>query len=168
MTPDEELIREARLKMMITRLKTVGCSALTSYSAAVQLADDIADALEAQLTAHPARGGGEKLLDECERALQLILPLAKGYAHRNRVGANAEYIAMVERLLERLASPSREDGAGGDEYPKFLPPDAATLEWARKAFADHDAAQSSSPTAPADEREAVARIIDPDAYGGPA
>lgn len=34
-------------------------------------------------------------------ALQLILPLAKGYASANRVGSNAEYIAEAEQALSQ-------------------------------------------------------------------
>lgn len=32
--------------------------------------------------------------------INLILPLAKGYAHKHRVGSNARYISCVEDYLE--------------------------------------------------------------------
>jgi len=41
------------------------------------------------------------LLGECLGALELILPLAKGYAADNRVGSNAEYISVAEDLLAK-------------------------------------------------------------------
>lgn len=41
----------------------------------------------------------ERQRDELLAALQLILPMAKGYAVSNPVGSNAKYIADVESLL---------------------------------------------------------------------
>lgn len=37
--------------------------------------------------------------DEALKALGLILPLAKGYVHRNNVGSNAAYIEFAEQVL---------------------------------------------------------------------
>ena len=36
---------------------------------------------------------------EAVRCLQLVLPLAKGYAAANRVGSNAEYVADADAAL---------------------------------------------------------------------
>lgn len=36
--------------------------------------------------------------DDLREALVLILPLAKGYAHAHKVGSNAKYVALAERV----------------------------------------------------------------------
>lgn len=40
-----------------------------------------------------------EIIEKLERALDLILPLAKGYSARHLVGANQEYINYVEKVL---------------------------------------------------------------------
>jgi hypothetical protein len=46
--------------------------------------------------------------------LRLVLPLAKGYAHHNPVGSNAEYISIAEEALS-TPSPTQDYKEHGEE-----------------------------------------------------
>ena len=48
-------------------------------------------------------------LDAAERALELILPLAKGYAAAHQVGSNAAYVAEAEAALAALRAPEPKE-----------------------------------------------------------
>ncbi len=60
---------------------------------------DVTHALSA---AKAEKARAEAAEDECERllhALALVLPMAKGYAAKNKVGSNQEYITNAEDIL---------------------------------------------------------------------
>lgn len=54
----------------------------------------------------------EALNADLLKALQLILPLAKGYASAHRVGSNAEYILFADTVLSKAEMKDDESAPG--------------------------------------------------------
>ena len=116
--------------------------------------DDLRQALQAATQRRTAgREAVARIIAECQRVIELILPLAKGYARSHRFGANAEYVAMAERLLERLnAPPFPHEWSGGQTSGRQEQP-AATSGLSVSTQTGEPAPKDAPHPSPADIRE---------------
>ena len=54
-------------------------------------------------------------IEELVEALELILPLAKGYAHAHKVGSNAKYVRFAEEVVANATPDTAEPMTVGDD-----------------------------------------------------